>query len=226
MMMNAISSNPTNQFQYVNTSGKTKAEQGLKEKLSKQFEKLDTNHDGKIDFNEAKQSGGLFGKNLFTVTDADQTKAWRATSGIDGALSFREFAALALYIDGTKTQKKPQNTTDGFLTEDETDMIKADLNDSITKSSTVTRPDGTVVDVSGESNVTSRLNRVIDDNAIQFGLDAIIPPTDEQRTIALLVDADDKRTTADVSRATAQAKWQAELAAWLIRVVKTLKGIQ
>jgi hypothetical protein len=67
---------------------------------------------------------------------------------------------------------------------------------------------------------------VIDDNAIQFGLDAIIPPTDEQRTIALLVDADDKRTTADVSRATAQAKWQAELAAWLIRVVKTLKGIQ
>ena len=146
-------------------------------------------------------------------------------SGTDDALSLREFTALALYTDGTKTTNKPQNTTDGILTEDETNTVKADLNDSITKATTVTKSDGTAVDVSGESNVTSRLNRVIDDNAIQFGLDAIIPPTGERKTIDLLIDADKKRTT-DTDKLTKQAKWQAELANWFIKVLKTLKGIQ
>lgn len=224
-MMNAISAN-TNQFQYLNTSGKTRAEQGIKEKTSQKFKEVDTDGNGKIDFTEAKKSGGLFGKNLFTVKDEDHTKAWKAVSGTDDALSLREFTALALYTDGTKTKNKPQNTTDGILTEDETDAVKTDLNDSITKATTVTKPDGTIVDVSGDSNVTSRLNRVIDDNASQFQLDAIIPPTSERKTIDLLVDADEKRTTADTDKITKQASWQAELAGWFIKVLKTLKGIK
>lgn len=225
MMMNAISAN-TNQFQYLNTSGKTRAEQGIKEETSKKFNELDKDGNGKIDFNEAKKSEGLFGKNLFTVKEEDHTKAWKAVSGTDDALSLREFTALALYTDGTKTKSKPQNTTDGILTEDETDTVKADLNESITKATTITKADGTTVDVSGESNVTSRLNRVIDDNAIQFGLDAIVPPTGERKTIDLLVDADEKRTTADSDKITKQANWQSQLATWFIKVLKTLKGIQ
>ena len=77
MMMNAISAN-TNQFQYLNTNGKTRAEQGIKEKTSKKFSELDINHDGKISFGEAKKSEGLFGKNLFTVKDEDHAKTWKA----------------------------------------------------------------------------------------------------------------------------------------------------
>jgi len=163
MMMTSIVNSQS--FQLLQAKGNSWDAGKLKKTAAERFEALDTNHDGQIDRKEAIASGGLFGKNNFVIDNqsANATDAWAAASGKNQRMSLREFIALGLYIDGTKSTSNPNNEMDGIITAEESADVMKEL------SKTQNNP-----------YLAPKLYNTIDFNAQNFGLDKFIPREQEQ----------------------------------------------
>jgi hypothetical protein len=114
-------------FQYMKAKDNNSWDGASIKSTKKQFDLLDKNGDGQIDYEEAVALGGLFGKNNFALTATDNpTGVWKAISH-DEKLSLREFAQVALFTDGTKSTKNPNNVMDGIITAEESNDVMVDL---------------------------------------------------------------------------------------------------
>jgi Ca2+-binding EF-hand superfamily protein len=162
MMMSIVNSQS---FQFLQAKGNSWDAGKLKKTATERFEALDTNHDGQIDRNEAIASGGLFGKNNFVIDNqsSNATDAWAAVAGKNQRMSLREFTALGLYIDGTKSATNKNNEMDGIITARESVDVMNEL--SKTKNNPYVAP---------------KLYNTIDLNAQNFGLDKFIARESEQ----------------------------------------------
>lgn len=163
MMMTSIVNSQS--FQLLQAKGNSWDAGKLKKTAAERFEALDTNHDGQIDRKEAIASGGLFGKNNFVIDNqsANATDAWAAASGKNQRMSLREFIALGLYSDGTKSAANPNNEMDGIITAEESADVMKEL--SKTKNNPYLAP---------------KLYNALDANAELFSLSNFIPREQEQ----------------------------------------------
>jgi hypothetical protein len=162
--MNSYNINGTS-FRFLEAKGNNWDASKLKENATKRFIELDTNRDGQVSRQEAIASGGLFGRDNFVIANqsGSPTDAWGAVAGKNEYMSLREFTALGLYIDGTKSSNNPNNAMDGTITAQES----ADVMNELAK--TTLNP-----------YVAPKLYNNIDLNAQNFGLNNVITREQEQ----------------------------------------------
>ena len=162
MMMSIVNSQS---FQFLQAKGNSWDAGKLKKTATERFEQLDKNQDGQISRKEATASAGLFGKNNFVIENqsSNATDAWAAVAGKNQSMSLREFTALGLYIDGTKSASNKNNEMDGIITARESADVMNEL--SKTKNNPYVAP---------------KLYNTIDLNAQNFGLDKFIARESEQ----------------------------------------------
>ena len=156
----------TTTFQYMKAKDdKSWDGASIKALSEKRFTELDTNRDGQISYEEAVASGGLFGKGNFSLKNTDNPIGVFEAISHGGKLYLREFAQVALYTDGTKSTKNPNNIMDGNVTTEESNDVMADLAEK-TKN-----PYAALL----------AYNNTIGTNAKNYGLDQFIPEEQEQR---------------------------------------------